>query len=43
MSRLLATLIVLGTAFSLGGCVAACRPGHIGPYGGIHPGRCVVY
>jgi hypothetical protein len=23
---------------ALGGCV--CRPGHIGPYGGVHPGGC---
>ncbi len=26
---------------SLSGC--ACRPGYVGPYGGIHPARCVVW
>ncbi len=26
---------------SLAGC--ACRPGYVGPYGGIHPARCVVW
>jgi hypothetical protein len=25
---------------ALGGCV--CRPGHVGPYGGVHPGACWV-
>jgi len=34
-------LLLLGLAASVGAC--ACSPGHIGPYGGIHPGRCVVY
>jgi hypothetical protein len=31
----------LMSAVLLSGCV--CRPGHVGPYGGLHPGRCVVY
>ncbi len=26
---------------SLAGC--ACRPGHVGPYGGIHPARCWIF
>jgi hypothetical protein len=26
---------------ALSGC--ACSPGHIGPYGGVHPGRCWVW
>ncbi len=43
MRRFLATVILLGTAISLGGCVAACRPGYVGPYGGLHPARCAVY
>lgn len=34
------TILILTTAL-LAGC--ACRPGYIGPYGGIHPGRCIVY
>ena len=32
-----ALLLVIG----LSGC--ACRPGRIGPYGGIHPARCWVW
>ncbi len=31
---------VLALALGLGAC--ACRPGYIGPYGGVHPGRCWV-
>ncbi len=34
----LATGVLLVIALS--GC--ACRPGYIGPYGGVHPGRCFV-
>jgi hypothetical protein len=26
---------------ALSGC--ACRPGYVGPYGGVHPGRCWVW
>ena len=26
---------------ALAGC--ACRPGWVGPYGGVHPPRCVVW
>jgi hypothetical protein len=25
---------------ALSGC--ACQPGYVGPYGGVHPGRCYV-
>jgi hypothetical protein len=41
MRRVLTTLLLLGLAASVSAC--ACRPGYIGPYGGVHPGRCVVY
>ena len=41
MRRVLTALILFGLASSISAC--ACRPGHIGPYGGVHPGRCVVY
>jgi len=35
-------IIVLGLALlALGAC--ACRPGYVGPYGGVHPPRCVVW
>jgi hypothetical protein len=34
-----AGLVLLALAVS--GC--ACRPGHIGPYGGVHPGGCWVW
>ncbi len=32
--------LILAALLALGGCV--CRPGHIGPYGGVHPGACYV-
>ena len=32
--------VVMLVAAALSGC--ACRPGYIGPYGGVHPGRCFV-
>ncbi len=43
MRRVFATLMLLGLATSVSGCVAACRPGHIGYYGRVHPGGCAVY
>lgn len=36
---LLAAGLLLVVALS--GC--ACRPGYVGPYGGVHPGRCWVW
>jgi hypothetical protein len=30
--------VILAALLALSGCV--CRPGHIGPYGGVHPGGC---
>ena len=41
MRRFTTLALLLAVSMSMGAC--ACRPGHIGPYGGIHPGRCVVY
>jgi hypothetical protein len=41
MPRFAAWLILLAMAASVSAC--ACRPGYVGPYGGVHPGRCVVY
>ena len=37
-----AFLLFAGLAImtALGGC--GCRPGYIGPYGGVHPGRCWI-
>ena len=43
MRRLVITLLLVGSAFSVSGCVAGCRPGYVGPYGGVHPARCAVY
>ena len=43
MRRIFTTLLLLGAAVSVSGCVAACRPGYVGPYGGLHPARCAVY
>jgi hypothetical protein len=36
--RVLLPLLIVGL---LAGC--ACRPGHVGPYGGVHPARCWVW
>jgi|GEM_PF-1708228 len=36
--HLLASLLLAGL---LAGC--ACTPAHVGPYGGVHPGRCWVW
>ncbi len=41
MKPLRLALLALGLAVSLTAC--ACRPGHFGPYGGFHPGGCIVY
>ena len=40
MRLVLTILCLLGLAASVSAC--ACRPGYIGPYGGIHPARCWV-
>jgi hypothetical protein len=41
LKHVLRALILLGLVASVSAC--ACRPGYVGPYGGVHPGRCVVY
>ncbi len=41
MRNLFTALMLLGLTISVSAC--ACRPGYVGPYGGVHPGRCVVY
>ncbi len=41
MRRISSALLLLALAASVSAC--ACRPGYVGPYGGVHPGRCVVY
>jgi predicted small lipoprotein YifL len=41
MRRVFATLLLLALASSVSAC--ACRPGYIGPRGGVHPGGCIVY
>ena len=40
MKRVLTAFVLLALTASVSAC--ACRPGHIGPYGGVHPGGCVV-
>jgi hypothetical protein len=39
--RLLPVAVLLTLALALGAC--ACRPGYVGPYGGVHPARCWVW
>ena len=38
MAKKTVTFVLLTAMLALGGCV--CRAGHIGPYGGVHPGAC---
>ena len=40
-SRVPATMAGLLLVVALAGC--ACRPGSIGPYGGVHPARCWIW
>ncbi len=40
MQRIVTLALLAGLALSTTAC--ACRPGHVGPYGGVHPGRCWV-
>jgi len=41
MMNIFKIIAVLMGAILLTGC--ACRAGYVGPYGGVHPGRCIVY
>jgi hypothetical protein len=41
MRMLRAGLLLLGVLAAVSGC--ACRSGYVGPYGGVHPGRCILY
>jgi hypothetical protein len=41
MHRVMAVLILFAIATSIGGC--ACRSGYVGPAGGVHPPRCVIW
>jgi hypothetical protein len=41
MKRTIAFALMTGLALCTGAC--ACRGGHIGPYGGVHPGRCWIW
>jgi len=34
-------VLLLGVLMGLSAC--ACRSGYVGPYGGVHPGRCVIF
>ncbi len=36
----LTAMLLVGAAVSLGAC--GCRPGWVGPYGGVHGGRCWI-
>jgi hypothetical protein len=40
-SRLPAVLVGISLIGTLAGC--ACRPGYVGPYGGVHPARCWIW
>jgi hypothetical protein len=39
--RLPAVFLGICLIGALAGC--ACRPGYVGPYGGVHPARCWVW
>ena len=41
MIRAVTLALVATLALSTASC--ACRAGYVGPYGGVHPGRCVVW
>jgi len=41
MKKAVTHLATFGLILTLAAC--ACSPGHIGPYGGVHPGRCWIW
>ena len=41
MKAMRAGFLWLGMALAVSGC--ACRSGYVGPYGGVHPGGCVLF
>jgi len=41
MKKLVQRVAVVGLVLAVSAC--ACRPGYVGPYGGVHPGRCWVW
>jgi hypothetical protein len=41
MRHMLSAALLLALVLAASGC--ACRPGGIGPYGGVHPARCWVW
>jgi hypothetical protein len=41
MKRVTSLFLLAALALSTGAC--ACRGGHVGPYGGVHPGRCWIW
>jgi hypothetical protein len=40
MQRIVTLAMLAGLVLSTAAC--GCSPGHVGPYGGVHPGRCWV-
>jgi hypothetical protein len=40
-NRLPVVLVGICLISTLAGC--ACRPGYVGPYGGVHPAHCWVW
>jgi hypothetical protein len=41
MKKMTINFLLLTALLALGAC--ACRAGYVGPYGGVHPGRCVIF
>jgi hypothetical protein len=41
MKKMTMNFLLLAALLALGAC--ACRAGYVGPYGGVHPGRCFIF
>ena len=41
MRKVAINVLMLAALLTLGAC--ACRAGYVGPYGGVHPGRCFIF